>query len=488
MKKDHFILFLFVILSSLLSFSLMTRGHLWWDDFASYIMQAQSILQGNMAEFIRRNTISIEQSSAPVGPIAYPWGFPLLLVPLYAIFGINLLVFKLVNILFYALFLPLFYSFLRNRLPVSSSLTIIALLAFSPPILDRFDIIQSDIPFLFFSTLGLILLDQLYKDEEHSRRFKITLGLVMFAAYFLRTNGVLLIVSLLALDVLKGWPRKRAILARIRLNAAVYITFFACAVAEKLIFPGGQGSYFSHFSMFSVERLLDNIAFYLTLPANFFDLFTPIEVLTPAEYVIAFVAAFLGIYGIWRRFWDETPILLYALLTFSMFILWPERQGLRFIYPIVPFLLYFAFAGGYQMAESLNPLAENMLLGVWIGLAAVSFGTSLTLGGLLTGVRPSINGPFDPVSAQMFEYIREETPPDSLIVFFKPRVMRLMTDRDAIMLRECERLGMGDYVVIRDNNGENDQVDPDRIKKCGKDFPLTKVYGNKRFTVYKVGP
>ncbi len=487
MKKNITILLLIVLFSSTLSFSLLTRGHLWWDDFAGYLMQARSIIAGDMAGFIQHSTISVEKSSAPPGPIAYPWGFPLILAPLYALFGINLIVFKLVNILFYALFLPLFYYILRTRLPVSASLTISAILAFSPPILNRFDLILSDIPFLFFSSLAIFQIDRLFKDDQ-TRREKILLGLVIFAAYFLRTNGILLLVTLLGLDALKGWPRPRAIWVRIRLNAPVYITFILCALLEKLIFPGGQGSYFTHFSMFTIERLLDNLAYYLTLPASFFDFFTPLDVLSPAEYGIALLAAIFSFVGIAKRFWQELPVLLYAVLTFSIFILWPERQGLRFIYPILPFLLYFAFAGGHILAERTNLIIEKILLGLWIGLAVISFGTSLTLGGLLTGVRPSINGPFDPVSSEMFKYIREQTPPDSLIVFFKPRAMHLMTNRDSIMLRECSRLGEGDYVVIRDNNGENDQVDPNKIKKCGQNIPLVQVFKNKRFTIYQVGP
>ena len=77
MKKNITILLLIVLFSSTLSFSLLTRGHLWWDDFAGYLMQARSIIAGDMAGFIQHSTISVEKSSAPPGPIAYPWGFPL---------------------------------------------------------------------------------------------------------------------------------------------------------------------------------------------------------------------------------------------------------------------------------------------------------------------------------------------------------------------------------------------------------------------------
>src|SRR5687767_3820760 len=92
---------LIVLVSGVISFSLLTRGHIWGDDFASYIMQSKSILDGRMGEFLERNTFTVNESSYPPGPAAYPWGFPLLLAPVYAIFGMSALAFKLVNTFFY---------------------------------------------------------------------------------------------------------------------------------------------------------------------------------------------------------------------------------------------------------------------------------------------------------------------------------------------------------------------------------------------------
>jgi hypothetical protein len=92
MKK----LFVIVLLSALLSISLLSRGHVWWDDFASYIMQAQSLLHGDTDEFMQRNAFTIRESSYPIGPIAYPWGYPVLLAPVLYFFGVKVLALKMV--------------------------------------------------------------------------------------------------------------------------------------------------------------------------------------------------------------------------------------------------------------------------------------------------------------------------------------------------------------------------------------------------------
>src|SRR5512134_3136946 len=85
-----------IILSSLLIGSAtLTRGHEWGDDFASYIMQAQSILNGSPAGFIEHNSFTIFESSFQLGPVAYPWGYPLILTPALLLKGVHALTLKL---------------------------------------------------------------------------------------------------------------------------------------------------------------------------------------------------------------------------------------------------------------------------------------------------------------------------------------------------------------------------------------------------------
>ena len=95
-----------------------------------------------------------------------------------------------------------------------------------------------------------------------------------------------------------------------------------------------------------------------------------------------------------------------------------------------------------------------------------------------------INGPFDPFSMETYEFIKNEIPSDSIIVFFKPRAMRLMTDRDSLALTECERMSEGDYLVLNKKVGENLQISPERISECG--LRLDTVFENRRFIMYQL--
>jgi hypothetical protein len=96
----------------------------------------------------------------------------------------------------------------------------------------------------------------------------------------------------------------------------------------------------------------------------------------------------------------------------------------------------------------------------------------------------SINGPFDPYSREVYDYIKQETPPDSVVIFFKPRVMAIMTDHPTIMSTECDRMLNGDYLVLSRKVGENQQITPEQIDTCN--LPLNQVLKNNRFVVYQI--
>ncbi len=470
-KKSLLLLGLIVLTSGAISFSMLTRGHLWWDDFAAYILQAKSILSGTMPGFIQQNTFTIQNSSYPQGPVAYPWGFPLLIAPIYAVFGLNVLAFKLVNTLFYALFLIVFWRLARTRLTETESLILTAVLAFNPALLLGHDLILSDIPFLFFSTLGLFLITRTPK----SPYFGLITGATIFLAFFTRTNGILLLIPLFVSALTVSWPRWQAALKNILVPLATF-GFLLCA--HTLIFPGGQESYFSHFSMFTLQRLWDNVIYYFWLPASIFD-GLPGGIAFYPLLLIFFIVSVI------RRRERDLSTHLYVLATLALFMLWPERQGLRFIYPILPLFLLFAFDGMKVTAEALK-MSPRLVGILWLGLALVSLVISLADARDNLTANRAINGPFDPVSNQMFTFVREKTPENSVVIFYKPRALRLFTNRDAFMTDRCADLSKGNYVVISEKTGDKEQIPPEQVLSCNPAVRLDEVFRNKRFTVYEI--
>jgi hypothetical protein len=482
MKRDILIIGLIALLAGVMSISSYSTGQFWWDDFASYLLQARAILEGRMAEFVAENGRAIAQSTYPVGPAAYPWGFPLLLAPLYALFGLSsLTAYKLVNTLAFGGFLVVFYAYARRRFNQSLSAALVAALAFNPTLLKATDLILADFTFLFISTAALLLLDR----PQRTLQSQILSGGLIFLAFFVRTNGILLLGPLLLLDLLRWRTHPRPDL---RFVSLPYLTFLSLLGVSLLFFPGGQGSYFNHYGLFfSPARLLDNFLFYLALPGWLFEQL-------PLNTLLFALTGLAALWGILKKARAELPALTFSLLSLALFISWPERQGLRFIYPILPFYLVFAAHGLSDLASRIrlkqHSANKNWLLptGLFGSLAILSLLITFQQTGWRLFGREEINGPFDPVSAEMFAYVRENTAPESTLIFFKPRLMKLLTGRYSILIEDCARLGEADYVIIHEKQERNGQIHPDEIKTCNPKVGLQVVFKNQRFTVYQVNP
>ena len=482
-KKTAIILAFILLASAILSLSLFTHGHLWGDDFASYIMQAKSIVNGDMQNFVEHNAFTIRQSSSQIGPIAYPWGYPLLLTPAYILFGISPIGLKLPGLLTYLGFLLVFFFLAKRHLTLTESLLAISLFAFNLELLRFLDNILSDMPFLFFSTLSILLADMYVHEMQKKRRLALAAGTgaTIFAAFFTRTQGLILLGSVLlfqALHFLEEREQRQNIMFETALIAA---TFGALWGISAMIFPGGQSSYLAIYAGFGIDIFIDNIAYYSQIFSYFFAAL-------PGESL--FFGIFVVIYfiGLVARFRDDLLFILYSALYLLVVWSWPERQGYRFLFPMLPFFVYFALQGikvlvnkvGKNQKAALRKGANAYLLLIVL-LFAYNAGTN-AYDNLRGG--QEINGPFDPYSMEMYDFIKEQTPPESVIVFFKPRALRLMTDHDALALTECARLPEGDYLALSKKVGENLQIPPERIKECN--LPLDKVFENRRFVVYRV--
>ncbi|MFN2151945.1 MAG: hypothetical protein ACK2T5_10145, partial [Anaerolineales bacterium] len=250
---------------------------------------------------------------------------------------------------------------------------------------------------------------------------------------------------------------------------------------SALIFPGGQSSYLALYAGFSLDTLKGNIVAYSQTFGEFFAT-VPGGALFFGIFVVLF---FIGLVA---RFKADLLFVLYAALYLIVLWTWPEWQGYRFLFPMLPFFIYFAIQGMRVTLEKAGENQKDILQKgayTYLLLIAVLFvysSGSNAYANLRAG--REINGPFDPYSIETYDFIKNNTPPDSVIVFFKPRAMRLMTDRPSLALTECERLTEGDYLALSKKVGENLQIPPERIDECN--LPLDKVFENRRFIVYRL--
>jgi hypothetical protein len=482
-----------IFISTLLAFSLLTKDHDWGDDWASYLMQAISITRGQTGEFIQRNTFTMRESTHFIGPDAYPWGFPTLLAPFTLACGpLNIFCLKFINLIFFALFLWIFYALTARRLPPLESALLLGIFAFSPLLLQFDNQLTSDIAFLFFSTLGLLLIENTLRAGNYlgSLRPNILLGLALFFAFFVRTNGILLIPTLFlaqAFTYLQTRPRPVLDWKRIlTIGLIPYYVFGLLTLANLFLFPAGEGSHFEHLSLISFASLVDNLSAYFALPAYFFnDLRYP-------EIIYGLLLPFI-LGGIVTNFKRDFHLVAYLVLSYALFIVWPDQQGIRFLFPLLPLLVYFAYRGmdaaSFALTERHARLGLWLTRGFWLIIVAVFAWTSLGLArdNLAQGGGPYGNV-FDPISIEMFDFVKSQTPADSVIAFYKPRALRLFTDRDSLLVDKCEALPMADYVVLRKSRGAVDQVAPADMVSCNPSVQVTEVFDNQKFIIYQIMP
>jgi hypothetical protein len=166
----------------------------------------------------------------------------------------------------------------------------------------------------------------------------------------------------------------------------------------------------------------------------------------------------MGLLAVYRR---EVPVFAYTCLTLLLYVFWPTRD-VRFVFPLLPFLAYFTVAGmtaSRFLSDGRHPKAGVMLgCACWVLVAALFVRSLLFLPASAVLGRVDESGPFDPLSQEMFRFVSEHTEPRSVVVFFKPRVMRLLTDRDAIMIADPKELRRGDYDVYAYGEGPDYQV------------------------------
>ena len=89
-------------------------------------------------------------------------------------------------------------------------------------------------------------------------------------------------------------------------------------------------------------------------------------------------------------------------------------------------------------------------------------------------------------SKDMFTYISDNVESASTIIFFKPRLMKMMTGRKSIMINKPEEVTRGQYLCFYNKGDERDQVSINDIKNLMAKRYIELVFKNNDFKIYRV--
>jgi hypothetical protein len=474
----------------LLGSSMLTTGHDWGGDFSAYIMQAQSIVDHTIPEFVSQNTFTVERSAGILGHGLYPWGYPLLISPLYATFGSSLVAFKTLNLVLYALFLICLYALFAKRLSPAYRFALVVLFAASPAMLVSLNHVLSDVSFLFFSTLSMLLIDR-STWRRGSPSYSLVEGLVVgcsiFCAYIIRPLGLFLLPTLLAVQIawLSDSRQRGAVTPRRSLFYVLipYASFIGLVVFSSLVLYQNPVSNWAYLQRTSALLVLKHFYRYVILPALIlYD--APFQSLE--HHLVALISVPLAVTGMIRNWRREYHFILYSAFSLALYVIWPFFQGLRFLYPILPFFVYFVFRGAQAISgkifgdrRKLARLVEACLISVVL-LLSLDRSLGLALENLQNDRQQS--GPYDAISQEMFAFIRTATQPEDIVAFEKPRVLRMMTGRTAYRAGSCDDLGDADYLLISKN-----EIGPYALNECAQYPGLQAAFENQGFVIYRIG-
>jgi hypothetical protein len=460
-RNEALLLALLLAICAAIHVSRINNEHNWGDDFAGYIMQARGLATGTLAETANRLRFFADHSTVIIAPAFYPWGFPLLLAPIYAFCGLNIIALKAVGLVFLIASLAASYLIFRLGLTKFQSLLATAILGISPAFLAMGTQILSDVPCLFFCLSALFLIQYcvIRGREIGPAWFSATLlGLCLLMACLTRPTSLVLLPTLVAAQLYAFFAGAREQgrqlgTAQVRtwfIYAIPYAVLLLGVIASRLGLPTSRGvAGFFPTELTSLSRVLSrNVPYYFDTTAGFFP--------GLPHAVTAFVLG-LAVLGACVRFREDWIYVLFSLLYSAVVMVWPFHQGIRYLLPLLPFCVYFAAVGlSYLSSIAVVSLKDHRTSRPPLDYA-VLFAGVLYFAWLLPPfrwsdfARDAESGPFGPVAQEMFGYIRANLPEDAVIAADKPRAVMLLTNKRAVIYGQPKDLiaGVATHFLVR---------------------------------------
>jgi hypothetical protein len=393
----------------------LTSGHVFVnDDFAAYVMHARNLVEGHPYSDIgyipNPDAMWLSPSSG------YPPVYPVLLAPIYWLFGLNLHAFKIVTIFCFVGFLSVYAELIESEIGRAASAILILLLSFNPVFWGQREFILSEFPYLLFSFGALLAIERVYagleRDELKIGRV-VLVSALLYCAYGTRTIGVALIFGLIAADLVNFRRPSRFLLCVLALTG-----FLIGVQALLLTSPKGYASAFH----FSLQTIAVNTIYYGKTLSYVWD--NGFSKGFQIVFALAFTAA--AALGYLKRLWRERGAKEFYLLAYvAVLLAWNSEIGLRGLLPILPLYFFYGLRECSRFLEAARLPVRVIAAGAFVGIVAVSYAGKTRHEAAL----PAEPNVADADAASMFEYVRGHSSPEDVLVFSKPRSLALFTDR-----------------------------------------------------------
>jgi hypothetical protein len=449
-------------------------------DYAQYLLHAKAIAEGRPYD---ATGYIYSPYAALISPRVQPPGWPLLLAPAVKLFGMGLLVPKILVTIFGVAFL----GFVMKRMSRDDEPMLLAVVIGGAGLaLETTHATNSPLSDLPFCAMlwGIVLL----ADSRQPLTWQRTLfiGVLTVYAIFTRIAGVAVLPGLLLL----AWrrPRDRRMLLRLVAVFAVVVVVGAMLVGlEKVPFLGQL--------LRSPDVLWGRISGFgnkYRLP--FFEATMypfPWDLANDGYHLLALALVPVGALAFFRRF--GTSMLGCLAVTYTVMIVLAPVADARYLWPFWPVLLYFVVAGARSLVSRVPRVAP------YATRVALVMGMVVLAGGFTRAIRtPSPDGLLgDPDVRDLFTWVRRHPERAAMrMMFVRARVLTMETGvpamglfraADSVVVAELRRTRITHVVVGDAHIGHPGAASLDSTV-ASLPWAFTREYANASFVVYRVQP
>ncbi len=436
--------------------------HNWGDDFAAYLLEGTALAEGRFDEQVSLNYAlhnRLDPKTDYGREHVYVWGYPLLLAVVCSAVGYDrtdfssIVFYKLPNLLFLGVFVFVIYLLMRKRFGASVSALLTVTFAVCSRITEYTNSILTEIVFTAMCFACFLVAEKLWKERAVRSRilYGILLGVLFWYCYEVRLNGIVVLLCVLlgqALDRLV-YRRNEKLAAEDLLSLIPYAVFFILLFVTDTLVLKAATSGASDLSKGSLQGFFKNIRIYYEAMHEWLHdvlfhgkgggrSFSKMIV----DLTIWMVLLLFGI-GVVRDGFKRQNLYLtvYMLGSFIGTCMLGHNQWIRYIVNLLPLFLMYAAYGTKALADLLQKVvgADEKKKTRFRLLAVRILATCLTLYAVLPLATRAVKYggcwqdhgryAYSTSAMEMYRFIREHVPEDSVIQCNQYRALLLNTGR-----------------------------------------------------------
>lgn len=483
--------------SFLLCIGVIYSGKSWGGDFSQYFAQARAIATGTIPEWYEKNIFIIDHSCV-IGADVYPWMWPLMIAPFYAMYHcLPVMLLKVYESVFVAAGVALLVCFLHRRISLSKAVFLTSFISLNYVYLMDVNSVEADLISFFWGMAALNFIDLYLRErktlqrEEASRTraglYAVLSGIGICCAVMTKTLCEGLLLALAAYDLVcagkflisrkernHGWQRDVSILLLPYLSYAL-----SMKLSNALLLPSG-GSYQDYFT-FSSWRFQNGIRWYFGIFQSFFGsgVRPIISVIVCACGTLLLV---LTVFGIVLKRKEELYYGFYVCGMILMLLFYDYYRS-SFVLTFFPLMVLFSYYAVSWILERVRPVwIRSIVRAAALSILFMIAAQTLTAVYAVQVRDYSMDDVMNEETQETFAYIRSNLNSEDVVYFLKPRVLYYYTDVFAYYWDDDnpERLALADYVLM---SVYNEQPGIQQVLDSSGDYQC--VFQNSRFALYQ---